>query len=98
VQQGLGARRGQRIEPELGVVGFARPAVLIFGAVADEQEYTGCREPFDQVIEEGLGLTVYPVEVLDHQDQGPDLTLAQQQMLDGLHEALAALRRVERLP
>jgi hypothetical protein len=72
--------------------------VLIFRSVADKQEHTGGRQALDEAVQKRLRFTVNPMEVLGHQDQGSDLALAQQQLFDGLQEALAALRRVERLP
>ncbi len=33
-QEFVGMRRGQRVEPELGVVGLAPPAVLVLGTIA----------------------------------------------------------------
>ena len=98
LQQCLGARRGQRVEPELGVVGLAAPAVLVLGAVVDQQEQTGGGQALDQAVEERLGLGVDPVQVLEDQEQRLHLALAQQQALERLQGALAALRRIEGLP
>ena len=91
----LGALRGQGVEPELGVVGLAAPAVLVLGAVVDEQEHAGGGQALDQAVEHGLGLGIDPVQVLEDQQQRLHLTLAQQQPLDGVEGALAALRRIE---
>ena len=41
------------------------------------------REALHQTVEEGLGLGVDPVQVLEDQEQGLDLALAQEQSLDG---------------
>ena len=98
LQQGLGARRGQRVEPELGVVGLAAPAVLILGAVVDQQQQAGGGQALHQAVEERLGLGVDPVQVLEDQQQGLHLALPQQQALEGVQGALAALRRIEGLP
>jgi len=70
LQQGLGTRRGEWVEPELDVVGFIAPAVLILGAVVDEQQEVGSGEAFYQIIEEHLGLRVNPVQVLEDQQEG----------------------------
>ena len=72
--------------------------MVILRTVADKQEHPCQRQPFNQMIKTGLGLAVDPVQVLDHQDQGLDLARAQQQLLDGVDEALPALQRVEGLP
>ena len=52
----------------------------------------------DQAVEDRLGLGVDPVQVLEDQEQRLHLALAQQQALDGLEGALAALRGIEVLP
>ena len=98
LQQFLGARGGQGVEPELRVVGFISPAVLVLGAVVDEQEQAGGGQALDQAVEDRLGLGVDPVQVLEDQEQRLHLALAQQQVLDGLEGALAALRGIEVLP
>ena len=98
LQQFLGARGGQGVEPELRVVGLVPPAVLVLGAVVDEQEQAGGGQALDQAVEDRLGLGVDPVQVLEDQQQRLHLALAQQQALDGLEGALAALRGIEVLP
>ena len=98
-QQGLqelvGARRRQRVEPQLGVVGLAAPAVLVLRAVVDQQEQAGGRQALDQAVEQGLRLGIDPVQVFEDQQQGLHLAFAQQQALEGLEGALAALRGIE---
>ena len=72
-EQGLeelvGARRRQRVEPQLGVVGLAAPAVLVLGAIVDQQEDAGRRQALDQAVQQGLGLGIDPVQVLKDQQQ-----------------------------
>ena len=98
MQQGLGACGRQRVEPELGVVGFIAPAMLVLGAVVDQQEQAGGGQALHQAIEERLGLRVNPVQVLEDQQEGLHLALPQEQTLEGVQGALAALRRIEALP
>ena len=98
VQQGLGALGRQGVEPELRVVGLAAPAMRVLGAVVHEEEHPGRRQALDQTVQDGLGLAVDPVEVLEDDEQRLDLALAQEQTLDRLQGPLAALRRVERRP
>jgi hypothetical protein len=74
----LGGCGGQRIEPELRVVGFACPGMLVFGTVAGEQEHTSGRQALDQAVQESLRLSVDPMEVLDDQAYGLDLASPQQ--------------------
>ena len=99
-QQGLqelvGTRRGQRVEPELRVVGLAAPAVLVLRAVVDQEQEPGRRQALDQAVEQGLGLGIDPVQILKDQQQRLHLAFAQQHALERLERALAALRRIER--
>jgi hypothetical protein len=92
------AGRRQRVESQLGVVGFLAPAVLVLRAVVDQQEHTGGGQALHQAIEEHLGLGVDPVEVLEDEQEGLYLALSQQHMLKGLQGALTALRGIEGLP
>ena len=85
----------QRVEPELRVVGLAAPAVLVLGPVVDEQQQPRRRQALDQAVEQRLGLGVDPVQVLEHHEERLHLALAEQQPLDAVERALAALRRVE---
>ena len=98
IEQGLGALGRQGVEPELRVVGLAAPAMRVLGAVVHEEEHPGRRQALDQAVQDGLGLAVDPVEVLEDDEQRLDLALAQEQALHRLQGALTALRRVERRP
>jgi hypothetical protein len=96
VEEGLGARWWQRIEPQLRIVGFAAPAVLVLGAVVDQQQEASCRQAVDEAVEQGLGLGIDPVQILEDQQQWLHLALAQQHALECLQGALAALGGLER--
>jgi hypothetical protein len=98
IQQDLGALGGQGVEPELGVVGLAAPAMRVLGAVVHEEEHPGGRQALNQAVQERLGLAVDPVEVLEDDEQRLDLALAQEETLDRFQGPLTALRRVERRP
>ena len=87
--------RRQRVEPELGVEGFAAPAVLVLGAVVDQQEHPGGRQALDQQIEHGLRLGVDPVQVFEDQEQGLHLALAQEDALQRLQGAAPPLQGVQ---
>jgi hypothetical protein len=82
----------------LNVVGLAAPAVLVLRPVVDQQQEPGGGEALDQALQEGLGLGVDPVEVLEHNQERLHLALAEQEALESVHGALATLRRVLRLP
>jgi hypothetical protein len=64
----LGTLGWQRVEAELTVVGLAAPAVLILGAIVDQEAQPGCREARDEGVEEHLSLGVDPVEILEHEE------------------------------
>ena len=90
-----GTRRGQGVEPQLRVVGLAAPAVLILGPIVDQEQNPGRGQTLDQAVEQGLGLGVDPVQVLEDQQQRLHLAFAQQQTLERRERALAALGRIE---
>src|SRR6266852_7398005 len=58
LEEVLSALGAQRVKPELRVVGLAPPAVLVLGAVVDEQEEPGGGQALDEAIQEDLGLGV----------------------------------------
>jgi hypothetical protein len=91
LEQVLGAGGRQWVEPQLPVIRLVPPAVLVLGAVVDEQADPGGREALDQTVEDCLRLGIDPVEVLADQQQRLHLALPQEQALDGLQGALAAL-------
>ena len=72
--------------------------MLVLGAIVDQEQHAGCGEALNQTVQESLGLSVDPVQVLEDQEQGLDLTLPEEQALDGLQGALAALWWIEGLP
>ena len=96
VENGLGARWRQRIEPQLRIVGLAPPAVLVLGSVVDQQQEAGCWQAVDEAVEQGLGLGIDPVQVFEDQQQRLHLALAQQHALERLQGTLAALWGLER--
>ena len=67
-------------------------------AVVDEQEQPSGWETLNQAVEEGLGLRIDPMQVLEHQDERLHLALAQQQTLHRVQDVLTALESVEMLP
>jgi hypothetical protein len=50
IQEVCGARLGQRIESELGIVALLAPAVLILGPVAHQEEHAGRRQALQEAI------------------------------------------------
>ena len=86
----------QRVEPELRVVGLAAPAVLVLRAVVHDQQDAGRRQTVDQAVEQGLRLSVEPVQVFKDQQQGLHLAFAQQHALERGEGPLPSLRRIER--
>src|SRR5262245_54812557 len=98
MQQFLGTRGGERVEPELSVVRLAAPAMVIFRTVVDEEQNVGHWQAIDQAVQECLSRGVDPVQVLHDHEQWLELARPQQQARAGLQGALAPLRGLERLP
>ena len=72
--------------------------MLVLGAVVDEEQEARRGQALDEAIEQGLGLAVDPVQVLEDHHQRLDLALAQQQALDRVERLLAPLERIEGVP
>ena len=98
LEQLLGHPGRQRIDPELGVVGLAAPGVAVLRPVVDEEQEARGGQALDEAVEQGLGLAVDPVQVLEDHHQRLDLALAQQQALDRVERLLAPLERIEAVP
>src|SRR5437899_954767 len=69
VQQFSGTLGRKRVQPQLAVVRLPTPAVLVLGTVVHEQQEARRTQALDQTIEQRLRLAVYPVEVLDDQQE-----------------------------
>jgi len=67
--------------------------VAVLGAVVDEEEQARGRQTLDKVLEEGLGLGVDPVQVLEDDKERLDLALTEEQALDRVQCPLPALGR-----
>jgi hypothetical protein len=50
VQEFMGAYGRQRVEPDLGVIGLAAPAVLVLGALVDQEQQPGRGQALDQAV------------------------------------------------
>ena len=79
-------------------MGAAAPAVPVFGAVVDQQQDATGRHALDQAVEQGLGLAVDPVQVLEDQGERLALAFAHEQRLEAVQRPSSPLGRVERLP
>jgi hypothetical protein len=66
--------------------------VPVLRAVVDQEQEVRRWQALDETIEQGLGLAVDPVQVLEDHDQGLDFALAQQQTLDRVECLLSSLR------
>ena len=88
----------QGVEPQLRVGGLAAPAVLVLRPVVDQKQEACGPQALHEAVEQGLGLAVDPVQVLEDHEQRLRLALAQQQALNAVERALAALGRVQVLP
>ena len=72
--------------------------VLVLGPVVHEQEEPRGGQAIDHDVQQGLGLAVDPVEVLDDHEERLNLALAQEEALDRVQRALAPLGGIEPLP
>ncbi|MNT75497.1 hypothetical protein D3C72_2143960 [compost metagenome] len=68
----------------------------VLGTIIDQQENAGAWHLSDQHIEEGLGLAIQPLQVLEHQHQRMVVAIAHQQICDGIKDASASDARVHR--
>ena len=98
VEQFFSALGRQRVDPELEVVGFAAPVVLVFGPVVDEEQDAGRRQALDEAVEQCLGLGIDPVDILEDHEERLDLAFPEKQPFDRLQGSLPALRWVEGIP
>jgi hypothetical protein len=72
--------------------------MLVLGALVDEKQAARRGQALDEAIEQGLGLPVDPVQVLEDHDQRLDLAFAQQQALDRVKRLLTPLERIQGVP
>ena len=70
LQELVGTGRGQRVKSQLGVVRLAAPAVLVLGAIVNQQQQTSRGQALNQAVEEGLRLGIDPVQVFEDEQQG----------------------------
>ena len=84
VEELFGAFLRQSVKPKLRIESLAAPVMSILRTIIDEQENPCCWQAIDEAVENPLGFRIDPVQILDHNDQRLQLTLAQQQTLDRL--------------
>ena len=96
VEQLARGRRREGLDRELREAGLARPVVLVLGTVVHEQqEPRGVHAPEERV-EEGLGLGVDPLEVLEHQQQRLVVGLLEDEPRERAERFVPPLVRLER--
>jgi hypothetical protein len=98
VEQLASAHRGQRVDPQLPVIGLRSPGVLVLGSVVHEHEYACRRQAVEERVDERLGLGVDPMEILEDEHDGLRLALAEEQSLDAFEDQPAALGGLKVLP
>jgi hypothetical protein len=84
----VGRGRPQRIESDLAVVGLAAPAVPVLEPVVDQKQDAIRRQALDEALEQRLRVGVDPVEVLEDEEQGLRLALAQEDAPDRVEDPL----------
>ena len=70
----------------------------ILRPIGHEEHQPGGWKALDETLEDGLRLAVDPLEVLDHDEQGLNPTLADQKAGDALQRASATLRWIQPVP
>jgi hypothetical protein len=70
---------GERVGPQLGVVGLASPAMGVLRSVVHEQQHAGARQALHHGIQEALRFRIDPMQVLKDQQQSLRLAFSQQQ-------------------
>src|SRR5690348_11685664 len=70
-------------------MGAAAPVVAVFGSIVDQQQDARTRNRVDQQIQQRLGLTIYPVEILENDNERLVEALAQQHSFDRLQRPAA---------
>ena len=91
LEQFFGTLGRQRIDPQLAIVGLTAPAMLVFRTIIDEKKKRRSGQAIDQAVQERLGLRIDPMQIFEDQEQRLNLALAQEQTLDRVQGALAAL-------
>ena len=94
-QQLLRAGSTERVHADLRVGGAGPPAMLVLRPAVDEHGQAPGGEALGETVDDGFRLSIDPVEVLDDEEDGPDLALAAQQPPDRLSGLLPPLRRVQ---
>src|SRR5262249_51018574 len=69
----LGALRGQGVDAELSIIRLVPPAVTVLRSVVHGEQQAGSGQTLHHAVEEGLGLRVDPVQILEHQQEWLDL-------------------------
>ena len=98
IEQGVHALGRERVDPKLGEKRAVSPGRPVLRAVVDQQHDPGGWQALDDGVQQGLGLRVDPVEVLEDQQQPLLLALPQQQAAQRVDGLAAALGRIERRP
>src|SRR4029450_10715326 len=95
LEQLVRALRAQGLDPELTIVALTTPGVTVLWAIVDEEEHRRRGQTLHHAVEHGLRLSIDPVEVLHHEEEGLDSALAKQQALHRIERKVTALGRFE---
>ena len=72
--------------------------MLVLGAIRDEKQKTRTRHALHEAIQQGLGLGVDPVEILEHDHKRLEAALSEQEMPHAVERPLAPFRRFQAIP
>ena len=67
----------------------------IFRPVEEDKENAGVREPADEVVQKLFGGLIDPVEVLDHEHEGTNLALPDEEVAQGFKDLLSFVLGLE---
>src|SRR5262245_43149013 len=69
LQQLVNGLRGERLQPQMPVVGLSTPAMDELRPIVDKQQNSRGAQAVHENVEQRLRLGVDPVQVLEHQDE-----------------------------
>ena len=70
--------------------------MLVLRPVINQQQEPGGGQALDQAVQQGLGLGIDPVQILEDQQQRLHLTFTEEQALEAVERPLAPLGRIKR--
>jgi hypothetical protein len=95
MEKSFRARPRQWVKAEPRVVPPLIPTGLILRTVADQEEQTTTRQTLHEGVQDGLGLGVNPMKVLEDDHQRLHVALEEQEPPDAFERALPTFHRIQ---